>query len=64
VEELKKSLGEIMVLGRNYREYLDEAPQAYKDIEAVIDTFTEIGFTRRVVRLQPLAVIKGQGKES
>lgn len=28
VEELKKSLGEIMVLGRNYREYLDEAPQA------------------------------------
>jgi tRNA-splicing ligase RtcB len=64
VEELRKSLGEIMVLGRNYREYLDEAPQAYKDIEAVIDTFTEIGFTRRVVRLQPLAVIKGQGKES
>jgi tRNA-splicing ligase RtcB len=64
VEELKKSLGEIMVLGRNYREYLDEAPQAYKDIEAVIDTFAEIGFTRRVARLRPLAVIKGEGKES
>lgn len=64
VEELRKSLGEIMVLGRNYRAYLDEAPQAYKDIEAVIDTFTEIGFTRRVARLLPVAVIKGQGKES
>ena len=64
VEELRKSLGEIMVLGRNYRAYLDEAPQAYKDIEAVIDTFTEIGFTRRVARLLPVAVIKGRGWES
>ncbi len=62
VEELRKSLGEIMVLSRNYGDYLDEAPQAYKDIEAVIDTFTEIGFTRRVARLKPLAVIKGPGR--
>ena len=62
VEELRKSLGEIMVLGRNYGVYLDEAPQAYKDIETVIDTFTEIGFTRRLARLRPLAVIKGQGR--
>lgn len=62
VEELQKSLGEIMVLGRNYGAYLDEAPQAYKDIEAVIDTFTEIGFTRRVARLFPIAAIKGQDR--
>lgn len=62
VEELRKSLGEIMVLSRNYGVYLDEAPQAYKDIEAVIDTFTEIGFTRRAARLRPLAVIKGPGR--
>jgi tRNA-splicing ligase RtcB len=61
VEELRSSLGEVMLLGRNYRAYLDEAPQAYKDIEAVIDTFTEIGFTRRVAQLLPVAVIKGQG---
>ncbi len=60
VEALRKSLGEVMVPGRDYRAYLDEAPQAYKDIEAVIDTFTEIGFTRRMARLLPVAVIKGQ----
>ena len=64
VEELRKSLGDVMLLGRNYRAYLDEAPQAYKEIEAVIDTFTEIGFTRRVARLLPVAVIKGQGRDS
>lgn len=63
VEEFRKSLGEVMLPGRNYRAYLDEAPQAYKEIEAVIDTFTEIGFTRRVARLFPVAVIKGQGRD-
>ncbi len=63
VAELRQTLGEIMVLGRNYRSYLDEAPQAYKDIEEVIDTFAEIGFTRRVARLLPLAVIKGPGRD-
>lgn len=60
VEELRSALGEVMVPGRDYRAYLDEAPQAYKDIEAVIDTFTEISLTRRAARLLPVAVIKGQ----
>ena len=60
VDELREQLGEVMLPGRDYRAYLDEAPQAYKDIEAVIDTFTEIGFTRRIARLLPLASIKGQ----
>lgn len=63
VGELQKSLGEILILGRNYGAFLDEAPQAYKDIEAVIDTFTAIGFTRRVARLFPVAVIKGQDRQ-
>ncbi len=62
VEEMRKSMGEVMLLGRDYRAYLDEAPQAYKDIEAVIDTFTEIDFTRRVARLLPVAVIKGRSR--
>lgn len=59
VEELRRSLGEVMVADRDYRAYLDEAPQAYKDIEAVVDTFTRIGFTRRMARLLPVASIKG-----
>ncbi len=60
VEDLRSALGEVMVADRDYRAFLDEAPQAYKDIEAVIDTFTRIGFTRKLARLLPVASIKGQ----
>lgn len=63
-EELKSTMGGILLLGRNFKAYLDEAPQAYKDIEAVVETFTGIGFTRKIARLLPLAVIKGEGRES
>lgn len=63
-EELRSSLGEVMLPGRDYRAFLDEAPRAYKDIEAVIATFSEIGFTRPIARLLPVAVIKGQHKRS
>jgi tRNA-splicing ligase RtcB len=37
----------------------EEAPQAYKDIEAVIDTVAGAGLAKRVARLVPLAVLKG-----
>lgn len=63
-EQLREALGEVLVMGRNLKAYLDEAPQAYKDIEAVVNTFVEIGFTRKVARLLPLAVIKGEGSEN
>ncbi|MBN2387362.1 MAG: RtcB family protein [Anaerolineales bacterium] len=37
----------------------EEAPAAYKDVEAVVETVTAAGLTRKVARLRPLAVIKG-----
>lgn len=37
----------------------DEAPQAYKDIDLVIETLVETDLTKKVARLRPLAVIKG-----
>lgn len=37
----------------------DEAPQAYKDIDLVIETLVEAGLTKKVICLKPLAVIKG-----
>ncbi|MDY6825837.1 MAG: RtcB family protein [Bacillota bacterium] len=64
VEQLKEKLSGIMVSGRSYKAYLDEAPQAYKDIEAVVGTFSEIGMCKKVARLRPLAVIKGEGKDN
>ncbi|MDW7739425.1 MAG: RtcB family protein [Bacillota bacterium] len=64
VEQLKDRLGEVIVSGRSYRAYLDEAPQAYKNIDAVVETFVEVGLSRKIARLLPIAVIKGEGGDS
>ncbi len=61
VEDLKDKLGRVIVSGRNFRAYLDEAPQAYKNIDHVVETLTEIGLSSKVARLLPMAVIKGEG---
>jgi tRNA-splicing ligase RtcB len=37
----------------------EEAPYAYKDVSAVVETCEEAGLSRRVARLRPLAVVKG-----
>jgi tRNA-splicing ligase RtcB (3'-phosphate/5'-hydroxy nucleic acid ligase) len=37
----------------------EEAPSAYKDVEAVVDTVEALGIARKVAHLQPVAVIKG-----
>jgi tRNA-splicing ligase RtcB (3'-phosphate/5'-hydroxy nucleic acid ligase) len=62
-EAFAGSVGDVMLNTRDVKKLLDEAPQAYKDIDDVIDTLADIGLTRKVVRLRPLAVIKGEGDE-
>lgn len=37
----------------------EEAPQAYKDIESVVDVVDKAGIARKVAQLIPVAVIKG-----
>lgn len=37
----------------------EEAPQAYKDIDEVINVVHDAGIAKKVVRLRPVAVIKG-----
>jgi tRNA-splicing ligase RtcB (3'-phosphate/5'-hydroxy nucleic acid ligase) len=37
----------------------EEAPEAYKDVEQVIDVVSGAGLARKVARLKPLAVVKG-----
>ncbi|ADI02892.1 RtcB family protein [Syntrophothermus lipocalidus] len=59
-EEFEASMGEILYNTRNFRDVVDEAPQAYKDIEEVVDTLVEIGLTRKIARMMPMAVIKGK----
>jgi tRNA-splicing ligase RtcB (3'-phosphate/5'-hydroxy nucleic acid ligase) len=38
---------------------LEEIPEAYKDIDAVIDVVQRAGLARKVARLRPMGVIKG-----
>jgi len=59
-EQFDESMGEVLYNTRNYRELLDEAPTAYKDIGKVVDTLVKLDITRKVARLRPLAVIKGR----
>ncbi len=37
----------------------EEAPYAYKDVDAVVDVCHEAGLATRVARLVPLGVVKG-----
>jgi len=56
--DFKTQMGSV-VYNKPYKDIADEAPKAYKDVDAVIDTLIQAGITRRVVQLSPLAVIKG-----
>lgn len=37
----------------------EEAPRAYKDVDAVVETVTAAGIASKVARLRPLVVVKG-----
>ena len=57
-DEFSKVMKKI-VYNKPFHVIADEAPQAYKNIEEVVDTLTEINLTKKVAKLVPLAVIKG-----
>ena len=38
----------------------EEAPQAYKDVDEVVDVVAQAGLAHKVARLVPLAVVKGE----
>jgi len=37
----------------------EEAPQAYKDVDMVVEIVASAGIAKKVARLKPVAVIKG-----
>lgn len=61
-QEVIKSLESkgIIVKCWSFRGIAEEAPMAYKDVEQVVDVVHQAGLSRKVVRLVPLAVIKGE----
>jgi tRNA-splicing ligase RtcB len=49
----------IAVRGANWKGVAEEQPDAYKDVNEVVDVVHRAGLSRKVARLRPLGVIKG-----
>jgi tRNA-splicing ligase RtcB len=60
-DELRREMEErgIRVRAGSMPGLAEEAPQAYKDVDAVVETVSAAGIARKVARLRPVAVIKG-----
>jgi len=50
----------IIVKCYSLRGIAEEAPQAYKDIDEVVEVVHQAGLSKKVAKLKPLAVIKGE----
>jgi tRNA-splicing ligase RtcB len=57
-EDFEKQMGAILY-NQPFHVIADEAPGAYKDIDLVVETLVEAGLSKKICRLRPLAVIKG-----
>jgi tRNA-splicing ligase RtcB len=49
----------ILIRSPSMRGVAEEAPDAYKDVSAVVDAADAVGLARKVARLEPLVCIKG-----
>jgi tRNA-splicing ligase RtcB len=49
----------ILIRSPSMRGVAEEAPEAYKDVSAVVDAADAAGLARKVARLEPLVCIKG-----
>jgi tRNA-splicing ligase RtcB len=60
-EDLRKELQSqgIHIRAGSMAGLAEEAPQAYKDVDAVVETVQNAGIATKVARLRPVAVIKG-----
>jgi tRNA-splicing ligase RtcB len=61
-ENIIKNLEEKGIIVKSYsmRGIAEEAPLAYKDIDDVVEVVHQAGLSKKVARLVPLAVIKGE----
>jgi tRNA-splicing ligase RtcB (3'-phosphate/5'-hydroxy nucleic acid ligase) len=58
-EAFRQAMDGVYLVCQDKSRIKEEAPQAYKDIEIVIDTVVGAGLANRVARMVPLAVLKG-----
>ena len=53
-----KEMG-ISVQAGSFKGLSEESPEAYKDVDSVVDIVEEAGIAKKVARLKPMAVVKG-----
>ena len=60
-DELRRRLEQdgIQIRAGSLAGLAEEAPEAYKDVDAVVQTVSQAGIAKKVARLRPVAVIKG-----
>ena len=60
-DQLRKELeaGGIKIRAGSLPGLAEEAPQAYKDVDLVVETVVKAGIAKKVARLKPVVVIKG-----
>ncbi len=60
-EELKRRLASqgIVVMAGRMQELSEEAPEAYKDVEKIVEVCEGAGLSKKVAKTVPLAVLKG-----
>jgi tRNA-splicing ligase RtcB len=58
---IDRELGDrgIVVRSRGWKTLHEEAPEAYKDIDKVVDVVHGAGISKKVARMRPLGVVKG-----
>ena len=60
-KSIKEGMASINIYLRNGsdEELVEEAPQAYKDVDRVVEVVCNAGLTGKVARLRPIGVVKG-----
>lgn len=60
-ENIKKDLWDkgILVQSASWKGIVEEAPDAYKNVDAVADVSDKVGIAKKVIRLRPIGVVKG-----
>jgi tRNA-splicing ligase RtcB len=57
VERLKRR--NITIKAQSFRGVAEEAPDAYKNVDEVVESTHAAGLARRVARLEPMICVKG-----
>ena len=60
-ENVKKSLNDkgIVIKALTRDSVVEETPQAYKDVDSVVNVSHDLGIATKVAKLMPIGVIKG-----